>query len=64
MHPSIPLMSGMHNKSQQSSWGDDRSQEYTSDFSFGEVQVFKVFQFRNRRWNLCNAQQKSEIIMG
>jgi hypothetical protein len=36
----------------------------TGDSSATEVQGFKVLQFRNGRWDLCNAQQESAIIMG
>ena len=31
----------------------------TCDGSATEVQDFKVFQFRNGRWDLCNTQQES-----
>ena len=36
----------------------------TCDGSATEVQDFKVFQFRNGRRDLCDAQEESAIIMG
>ena len=32
----------------------------TGDSSVLEVQDFKFFQFRNRRWNLCDVHNKSQ----
>jgi hypothetical protein len=64
MHLLIPLMSGMHNKSQQSSRGHHGVMikvNNTGDFSAAhEVQNFKIFQFRNGRWDLCDAHSKSQ----
>jgi hypothetical protein len=45
MHPSIPLMPEMNNKSQQSSRGDVIEVNSTGDSSAREVQDFKFFQF-------------------
>jgi hypothetical protein len=36
----------------------------TGDSSAAEVQAFQFPQFRNGRWDLCNTQHKSAIIMG
>jgi hypothetical protein len=36
----------------------------TGDSSACEAKDLKVFQFRNGSWELCDAQQKSAIIMG
>jgi hypothetical protein len=36
----------------------------TGDSSVTEVQVFQFLQFRNGRWYLCDAQQKSAAITG
>jgi hypothetical protein len=36
----------------------------TGDSGVAEVQVFQFLQFRNGRWDLCDAHEESAIIMG
>jgi hypothetical protein len=63
MHPSIPLMSGMHNKSQQSSHGVMIEVKSTGDSSADEVQVCQGLEFSDVR-NRCKRSFEIKIITG
>ena len=57
-------ISVMHSKRVNSNHGVMIEVNSTGDSSPTEDQLFQFLQFRNGRWDLCDAQQESAIIMG